>query len=141
MGKVIVSVGFVVSMIMSTEVFSSSLLYTPVNPSFGGSPLNGNMLLNSAQAQNTIKDPDLEDEEENALDDFNDRLQRSLLSRLTSSIASNFVDDTGSLIPGQTVTEDFIIDVIDEGDGRVRVTTTDRNTGDSTTFIVESQNY
>ncbi|MFL0799084.1 MAG: curli assembly protein CsgF [Agarilytica sp.] len=128
-------------MIMSTEVFSSSLLYTPVNPSFGGSPLNGNMLLNSAQAQNTIKDPDLEDEEENALDDFNDRLQRSLLSRLTSSIASNFVDDTGSLIPGQTVTEDFIIDVIDEGDGRVRVTTTDRNTGDSTTFIVESQNY
>ncbi|MFL0803119.1 MAG: curli assembly protein CsgF [Agarilytica sp.] len=141
MGKIIVSTGFVVSMMMSTGVFASSLLYTPVNPSFGGSPLNGNMLLNSAQAQNTIKDPDLEDDEENALDDFNDRLQRSLLSRLTSSIASNFVDDTGSLIPGQTVTEDFVIDVIDEGDGRVRVTTTDRNTGDSTTFIVESQNY
>ncbi len=141
MGKIIVSTGFVVSMMMSTGVCASSLLYTPVNPSFGGSPLNGNMLLNSAQAQNTIKDPDLEDDEENALDDFNDRLQRSLLSRLTSSIASNFVDDTGSLIPGQTVTEDFVIDVIDEGDGRVRVTTTDRNTGDSTTFIVESQNY
>ncbi len=141
MGKFIVSTGVVLGMLMSTGVFASSLLYTPVNPSFGGSPLNGNMLLNSAQAQNTIKDPDLEDDEENALDDFNDRLQRSLLSRLTSSIASNFVDDTGSLIPGQTVTEDFVIDVIDEGDGRVRVTTTDRNTGDSTTFIVESQNY
>ncbi len=141
MGKYNVLAGVVVSMLMSTGVFASSLLYTPVNPSFGGSPLNGNMLLNSAQAQNTIKDPDLEDDEESALDDFNDRLQRSLLSRLTSSIASNFVDDTGSLIPGQTVTEDFIIDVIDEGDGRVRVTTTDRNTGDSTTFIVESQTY
>ncbi len=141
MGKYKVIAVFFISMLMSAGVLGSSLLYTPVNPSFGGSPLNGNMLLNSAQAQNTIKDPDLEDDEENALDDFNDRLQRSLLSRLTSSIASNFVDDTGSLIPGQTVTEDFIIDVIDEGDGRVRVTTTDRNTGDSTTFIVESQTY
>ncbi|MFT7558262.1 MAG: curli production assembly/transport component CsgF [Flavobacteriales bacterium] len=125
----------------SPAVLSSSLVYTPTNPSFGGSALNGSILLNSANAQNTIKDPDLEEEEETALDEFNDRLQRSLLSRLTSSIAGNFVDADGSLIPGQTTTEDFIIDVIDEGDGSVRVTTTDRNTGDSTTFIVESQEF
>ena len=121
---------------------ASTLVYTPVNPSFGGNPLNGPMLLNSANAQNTIKDPDLEDEEEeSALDDFNNRLQRSLLSRLTNSIASSFIDTDGSLIPGQTVTEDFIIDVVDEGDGAVRVTTTDRSTGDSTTFIVQAQTY
>lgn len=125
----------------STLSHASSMVYTPVNPSFGGSPLNGSMLLGNAQAQNTYKDPSLEDDEESALDDFNDRLQRSVLSRLTNSIAGNFVADDGSLIPGQTVTEDFIIDVVDEGDGTIRVTTTDRNTGDSTTFIVESQTY
>jgi len=49
--------------------------------------------------------------------------------------------DDGSLIPGQTITEDFIIDIIDEGNGTIRVTTTDRNTGDSTTFTVESQGF
>ena len=30
---------------------AGQLLYTPVNPSFGGNPLNGPNLLNSAQAQ------------------------------------------------------------------------------------------
>ncbi len=139
MGKYNLLMISVVGVCLSTSTFSSSMVYSPVNPSFGGSPLNGNMLLNSAQAQNTTKNPDLGEEEETALDDFNNRLQRSLLTRLTSSIASNFVDENGSLIPGQTITEDFIIDVVDEGDGRIRVTTTDRNTGDSTTFIVESQ--
>lgn len=139
MGKYNLLMISVVGVCLSTSAVSSSMVYSPVNPSFGGSPLNGNMLLNSAQAQNTTKNPDLAEEEETALDDFNNRLQRSLLTRLTSSIAGNFINSDGSLIPGQTITEDFIIDIVDEGDGRIRVTTTDRNTGDSTTFIVESQ--
>lgn len=103
--------------------------------------MNGSVLLNSAQSQNTIKDPDLEEDEETPLGEFNDRLQRSLLSRLTSSIASSFVSADGTLIPGQTVTDDFVIDITDEGGGSVRVTTTDRVTGDATTFIVESQSF
>lgn len=141
MGRRILVVISVLGLCYTPPSMASGLVYTPVNPSFGGSPLNGSILMNSAQAQNTLKDPDLEGEEENALDDFNNRLQRSLLTRLTSSIAGNFVDENGSLIPGQTITQDFIIDVVDEGDGTIRVTTTDRNTGDSTTFIVESRTY
>lgn len=31
---------------------AGSLVYTPTNPTFGGNPLNGSYLLNSAQAQN-----------------------------------------------------------------------------------------
>jgi curli production assembly/transport component CsgF len=100
---------------LALPCLASSLVYTPTNPSFGGSPLNGSILLNSATAQNTIKDSDLEEEEESALDEFNSRLQRSLLSRLTSSIAGNFINADGSLIPGQNTTEDFTIDVVDEG--------------------------
>ncbi len=123
------------------QLMASQLVYTPVNPSFAGSALNGSMLLNSAQAQNTIKDPDLEEEEETALGEFNERLQRSLLSRLTSSIASSFVSNDGSLIPGQTITDDFVIDITDEGGGTVRVTTTDRVSGDSTTFIIQAQSF
>ena len=42
---------------LCAPLFSSELLYTPVNPAFGGSPLNGSVLLNAAQAQNGHKDP------------------------------------------------------------------------------------
>jgi curli production assembly/transport component CsgF len=129
----------VIGLFAGPVVLASSLVYTPTNPSFGGNPMNGSILLNSAQAQNTTKDPSIEeDTEQTALEEFNERLQRSLLSRLTNAIASTFIDDNGSLIPGQTITDDFVIDVVDQGDGTVRVTTTDIASGDSTTFIVES---
>jgi len=36
---------------------ASELIYYPLNPSFGGSPLNGSVLLGSAQAQNKHTDP------------------------------------------------------------------------------------
>lgn len=125
-------------MMISISSQASELLYTPVNPSFGGSPLNGNFLLNSAQVQNTYIDPALEEEEESALDDFNNRLQRSLLNRLTSSLSSSFVDDDGNLVPGEVETSDFSVSIVDEGNGTLSVTTTDKVTGDSTTFIVNS---
>src|SRR3546814_19165767 len=35
----------------TAPVVAEQLIYTPVNPSFGGSPLNGPYLLNSAMAQ------------------------------------------------------------------------------------------
>jgi curli production assembly/transport component CsgF len=31
---------------------AGTLVYTPINPNFGGNPLNGSLLLNQAQAQN-----------------------------------------------------------------------------------------
>ncbi len=116
---------------------ASSLVYVPVNPSFGGNPLNGAVLLNSAQSQNTIEDPDLEDEE-SALSEFNDRLQRSLLNRITNTLASQLVDSDGKLLPGVTETSDYIIEVIDLGDGTVSISTVDRLTGESTTFTVRN---
>ncbi|TMP81697.1 curli production assembly protein CsgF, partial [Pseudoalteromonas ruthenica] len=36
-------------------LLASELVYTPINPSFGGSPLNASMLLNKAQSQNKHK--------------------------------------------------------------------------------------
>lgn len=116
---------------------AGSLVYTPVNPSFGGNPLNGSYLLNNAESQNDKQDPDLDDEL-NPLDDFNDRLQRALLTRLTRAVTSQIVDESGNLVPGETETSDFIILVQDEGDGTLSVTTTDKATGGQTQFWVEA---
>lgn len=115
---------------------ASELVYTPKNPSFGGNPLNGTYLLNLAQLQNSIKDPNAGSDDLSALDEFNDRLQRSLLNRLTNTISNNFVDENGNLVPGTTETTDFIIQIADNGSGTLTVTTVDKITGDSTSFIV-----
>lgn len=124
--------------VLPQGVKASELVYTPVNPSFGGSPLNGNFLLSNAQSQNDHKDPDAVDEDQTPLEEFNDRLQRALLSRLSSTLSSSFVDDNGELIPGTTETSDFIIDIADQGNGTLSITTTDKVTGDSTSFTVDS---
>ena len=123
-------------MVISVGVSASPFVYTPTNPSFGGNPMNGNALLDNASAQNDYSE---EEEEESLLESFNDRLQRSLLNRLTSTIAGQLIDEEGNLVPGRTETSDFIIDVVDGGDGTTTITTTDRFTGDATTFTVSSE--
>ncbi len=127
-------------LLYSHTLSASELVYTPKNPNFGGSPLNGSVLLNQAQAQNKYKDPELE-EEETPLEEFNERLQRSVLNRLTNTIAGTFIDNEGNLIPGQTQTSDFVIDIIDEGNGLITVVTSDRITGESTQFTVQSSSF
>ncbi|PCI42123.1 MAG: curli assembly protein CsgF [Moraxellaceae bacterium] len=135
----LVFITIVFGLLTPASLLASSLIYVPNNPSFGGNYLNGSVLMNSAQAQNKLKDPAQEEDDEiSPLEEFNDRLQRALLNRLTNTLSQTFVDEEGNLIPGQTETTDFIIDIIDLGDGRVQVSTTDRITGEATTFSVES---
>jgi curli production assembly/transport component CsgF len=118
---------------------ADELVYQPVNPSFGGNPLNGNWLLNNAQAQNTFEDDvDLRDEEQSDLDNFNELLQRSILSRVASAITKSIVGEGGELMPGTIETSDFIIDIVDVGGGELMITTTDKATGESTSFSLDS---
>mgnify|MGYP001544396207 CR=1 FL=1 len=57
---------------------ASELVYTPVNPAFGGNPLNGPVLLNAAQAINNFKDPDLVNNKKTPAQQFTESLQRSI---------------------------------------------------------------
>jgi curli production assembly/transport component CsgF len=115
---------------------ATELVYEPVNPNFGGNPLTGAFLLNNAQMQDDLKDPDLQDPRatQSDLDRFNDLLQRSILSRIASSMSSSLFDTNGELVPGTLETSDFIIDIIDLGDGVLEITTTDKNTGATSSF-------
>ena len=122
---------------------ATELIYTPVNPSFGGSPLNGGWLLSNAQAQNQYEeDPDAASADpyapKTALEQFNEQLQRAVLNRIAQSLRGAVVDENGNLIPGTLETTDFTINIIDNGDGTLTITTTDKTTGQSTSFIVSS---
>lgn len=125
---------------MGGAAVAGELVYTPVNPSFGGSPLNGAVLLNSAQAQNKTKDPDAASPfsaaQKSPLEQFNEVLERSVLNRLASAAMGGVVGSGGELIPGTVETANFTITITDLSGGMLKVTTLDKTTGASTTFEV-----
>ena len=119
-----------------SPAFSSDLLYQPVNPAFGGNPNNASFLLGSANAQQQFED---EQDESSPLEEFNERLQRSLLGRITSAVTRDIVDIDGNITPGIFETVDYIIEIVDEGNGLITIFTTDRVTGEQTVIQVENE--
>ena len=121
--------------------FAQDLVYTPVNPSFGGNPLNSTHLLNIASAQRAAtardansNDPLLSGDDNPAQTDA-DLFIRQLESRLLSALASQvteaiFGDDpqtSGQVVFG-TTTIDFdntgsaiTLTITDSLDGTVTV--------------------
>jgi curli production assembly/transport component CsgF len=118
------------------------LVYQPVNPSFGGSPLNGPNLLNSANSQNKLTDPNspslLGRSSQSQLDLFNLRLQSLILDRVANSLSDSLFDASGNLKPGTVETSTFVITIVDTGNGTLLITTTDKATGGSTSFEVSN---
>jgi curli production assembly/transport component CsgF len=119
---------------------AGELVYTPVNPAFGGNPINGSVLLNAAQAQNKTKDPDaispFQNTEKNSLQQFNEILERSVLNRLASAAMGGIIGSGGALQSGTLDTANFTITITDLGGGMLKVTTTDKATGAFTSFEV-----
>lgn len=122
------------------HVAATEMVYVPINPSFGGSPLNGTVLLNSAQATNKHKDPQAPSPSsplsKTPLQQFNDMLERSILNQLSYSATSNIMGSNGKLVPGTVETGNFRINIADLGGGLLLITTTDKTTGASTSFQV-----
>lgn len=127
--------------IASAPVAATEIVYVPINPSFGGSPLNGTVLLNTAQATNKHKDPNAKDvtsslASKTPLQQFNEMLERSILNQLTYSATTNIMGSNGQLTPGTVETGNFRINIADLGGGLLQITTTDKTTGASTSFQV-----
>lgn len=119
---------------------ASELVYVPFNPSFGGNPLNGTVLLNSAQATKRHEEDRTASGStllsKSPLQSFNESLERAILSRLASAATSEIFNDQGALQPGTVETANFTIVISDLGNGALMITTTDRVTGASTSFQV-----
>ncbi len=95
---------------------AQQLVYRPTNPAFGGSPLNYNWMLQSAQLQNafeeeggaTARDP---------LADFETNLQRQILNQLSRELISDRFGDLDLTQPGTFNLGDFQIEIIPGLDG------------------------
>lgn len=119
---------------------ANPLVYTPVNPTFGGSPLNGAFLLNRAQSQDRSKDPSSPAlggfGAQSQLEQFNNALQQAVLSRIAASVSGSVIGADGKLIPGTVETQNFSITITDLGGGHLRIVTTDKASGGSTSFEI-----
>ena len=121
---------------LSAPAYATPLVYTPVNPDFGGNPGNASLLLSEAQAQNQTSPP-APNRAANQLQAFNNALQSAVLNRVSSAVIQQIVGPTGKLNPGTVETQDFIIQVTQPTvGGPVTVTTTDKATGQTSTFEI-----
>jgi curli production assembly/transport component CsgF len=119
--------------------YATELVYAPVNPNFGGSPNNAPGLLANASASNKhglqagLGGSLLN---QTPLQQFNQTLERMVLSQLAAAASSKLMGQNGKLIAGTFTTENFIITVTDLGGGILRVTTTEKASGVVTSFEV-----
>jgi curli production assembly/transport component CsgF len=121
------------------SLIAGPLVYQPVNPSFGGNPLNGPNLLNQANSQNKLTDPNAQSffgrTGTSQLDLFNQRLQSLILDRIATSLSDSLFD-CDNLKPGVVETSTFLIVISPLANGNLLVTTTDKSTGASTSFEI-----
>ncbi len=95
---------------MNSIANAQGLVYSPINPSFGGSAFNSSHLIGIANAQNKYQDPAvLERQNATATDLFISQLQSRLLSGLASQVTDAIFGDnpqeSGKIVFGdQTIT-------------------------------------
>ncbi|MBS0040881.1 curli production assembly protein CsgF [Shewanella sp. M16] len=118
-----------VTLCVASSGQATELIYTPVNPSFGGNPQNGVFLLNKAQAQNDNKSTSTE---KDFVTRFKESLERNVINSITRGVADGEVKD------GEYNTGDFRIQVATVGDG-VMLTITNIATGEIT--VIEMPVY
>ncbi|MBB1291463.1 curli assembly protein CsgF [Pseudoalteromonas sp. SR41-4] len=125
-----------IMILLPLSVSATELVYTPINPSFGGSPLNASMLLNKAQAQNKHKAPIIE---QSYAEKFQDSLERTYLNRMVREITDiAFGEDIDESIFNQDsifLSGDYEIQVITSTVDSITVRIT--NTNDNSVVVIE----
>lgn len=110
--------------------------YQAVNPAFGGDTFNYNWLLSQAQAQNDYsEDPNADPFNRDPLADFQNDLNRQILSQLSRSLVGDLFGEDGSLNEGTYEIGDYQIEIINGLDG-VNIGIFDTSTGGTTTVTV-----
>ena len=108
---------------------ATALVYTPINPSFGGNPLNGSFLLSKAQAQN---DNQAAGNEKDFVTRFKESLERNIINSITRGVAA------GEITDGVYDTGDYRVEVASTGNG-VMLTITNLLSGEVT--VIEMPIY
>ena len=128
---------------LSTQIgaHAGELRYTPVNPTFGGNPLNSTGLQANASAQNDYKAPVApKAPTKTELEKFTDNIQSAIMSRVQSTTINALFDKNG-LVPGKEYGAGNFsvrVDSDPKKPGELILVTTDKLSGQSTTINISS---
>jgi curli production assembly/transport component CsgF len=123
------------TLVAAGSAFGTNLVYTPINPTFGGNPLNASGLQANASAQNQLNAPT--PAQPSALDKFTAAVQNAILTRLESGTISGLFDSNGNLVKNGTVAlGNFTISISPAANGQLQIVTSDMTTGQSTTINI-----
>ncbi|HLW42375.1 MAG TPA: curli assembly protein CsgF [Flavobacterium sp.] len=113
--------------------YGQQLVYTPVNPNFGGNPMNYSGLLASANAQNQFDDKN-NLFNSSLLDNFSETVKRQILSQLSRKLFDDN-EDLSNLESGTFEIGGLIISIDDTRNGTV-IRIIDNETGEVTEIIL-----
>jgi curli production assembly/transport component CsgF len=137
--------GIILNAVLLSNVMASELVYTPINPSFGGNPLNGNFLLGKAQSQNKHKAPV---SRKSYAEKFQESLERAYISKLVREITDVAFNETCDVATDPScdpslfaedsifVSGEYEIQVLTSGSDSITVQITHLGTGEITIIEV-----
>ena len=114
---------------------AQDLVYTPKNPAFGGSPVNYQWMLNSAKTQNAFQDSGRDRFRRDPLEDFENGLQRQILSQLSRELVSDRFGNLNLQEQGSYDLGEFTVDVTPGLDG-INIKVFNKLTGDESTITI-----
>lgn len=120
----------------STPALGQDLVYEPTNPSFGGSSVNYNWLLKSANNQNPYDGGrDFRSFQDDPLANFEQRLQRQVLNQLSREVIQDRFGDIDLTEEGSFDFEQFSVEVT-PGPSGISIRVFNKQSGESTTIEI-----
>lgn len=126
--------------LLSLGATASELRYIPVNPTFGGNPLNSTGYQANANAQNDYKAPVVAPQ--TALQKFTANIESAIISKLQTAAINGLFDSKGNFNPemGTNIKAgNFQIQITtDPATGGLTLVTTDVTSGQSTSININA---
>lgn len=118
------------------KLYAQNLVYTPIDPAFGGSPLSYQWLLSSANAQNRHQDNATSSlYSTDPFDDFTRSLQSQVLGELAQEIVQKRFGDLDLSQKGKYDVGNFSINILPGLNG-IDITVFNKNSGDQSTITI-----
>jgi curli production assembly/transport component CsgF len=119
--------------ILSNNPAAADLIYTPINPSFGGDPFNSSHLQGLAASQNTFKETSASSRQ-SSTERFLSMLQSRLYSSLASQVAGAIFGEDAQP-SGTIIFDDQQVSFVNTGT-QIQLVVTDFSTGQITTITI-----
>jgi len=129
-------VAFILCLSLPAESKSQELTYEPTNPAFGGSPVNYQWMLNSANNQNPYGDEGRFGRfQDDPLANFEQQLQRQVLDQLSRQIIEDRFEGVDLTEEGRFDFQNFTVEV-NPGTRGISIRVFNKDTGESSTIDI-----